>query len=149
MPQALASTADLGLKPSRAGKVRDVFDLGDRLLIVSTDRLSAYDVILPTRLPVTLRASRSARMGTRPMASRIRPMSLPMGASLPFDPMPAPSSPVIRMPTRISSCMTGRQGRRPASPSAQLVQKQMAALIIPRSQMMAALSPSIQMPPIW
>jgi phosphoribosylaminoimidazole-succinocarboxamide synthase len=51
MPQALASTADLGLKPSRAGKVRDVFDLGDRLLIVSTDRLSAYDVILPTRLP--------------------------------------------------------------------------------------------------
>jgi phosphoribosylaminoimidazole-succinocarboxamide synthase len=51
MPQALASTADLGLKPTRAGKVRDVFDLGDRLLIVSTDRLSAYDVILPTRLP--------------------------------------------------------------------------------------------------
>jgi len=51
MPQALASTADLGLKPSRAGKVRDVFDLGDKLLIVSTDRLSAYDVILPTRLP--------------------------------------------------------------------------------------------------
>jgi phosphoribosylaminoimidazole-succinocarboxamide synthase len=49
--QALASTADLGLKPSRAGKVRDVFDLGDKLLIVSTDRLSAYDVILPTRLP--------------------------------------------------------------------------------------------------
>ena len=51
MPQALASTADLGLNPTRAGKVRDVFDLGDRLLIVSTDRLSAYDVILPTRLP--------------------------------------------------------------------------------------------------
>ena len=51
MPHALASTADLGLKPSRAGKVRDVFDLGDKLLIVSTDRLSAYDVILPTRLP--------------------------------------------------------------------------------------------------
>jgi phosphoribosylaminoimidazole-succinocarboxamide synthase len=51
MPQALASTADLGLKPTRAGKVRDVFDLGDKLLIVSTDRLSAYDVILPTRLP--------------------------------------------------------------------------------------------------
>ena len=42
---------ELGLKPDRAGKVRDVFDLGDRLLIVSTDRLSAYDVVLPTRLP--------------------------------------------------------------------------------------------------
>jgi phosphoribosylaminoimidazole-succinocarboxamide synthase len=51
MPQALASTADLGLNPTRSGKVRDVFDLGDKLLIVSTDRLSAYDVILPTRLP--------------------------------------------------------------------------------------------------
>jgi len=50
MTHALASTADLGLPPDRAGKVRDVFDLGDRLLIVSTDRLSAYDVILPTRL---------------------------------------------------------------------------------------------------
>jgi len=48
---ALASTRDLGLTPDRAGKVRDVFDLGDRLLIVSTDRLSAYDVILPSRLP--------------------------------------------------------------------------------------------------
>jgi len=51
MPHALASTSDLGFKPTRAGKVRDVFDLGERLLIVSTDRLSAYDVILPTRLP--------------------------------------------------------------------------------------------------
>jgi phosphoribosylaminoimidazole-succinocarboxamide synthase len=51
MTQTLASTSELGLKPDRAGKVRDVFDLGDRLLIVSTDRLSAYDVILPTQLP--------------------------------------------------------------------------------------------------
>lgn len=38
--------ADLGL-PKR-GKVRDVYDLGDRLLIVATDRLSAFDVVLPT-----------------------------------------------------------------------------------------------------
>ena len=51
MTRSLASTRDLGLAPDRAGKVRDVFDLGDRLLIVSTDRISAYDVILPTRLP--------------------------------------------------------------------------------------------------
>jgi phosphoribosylaminoimidazole-succinocarboxamide synthase len=48
---ALGSTSDIGLSPDRSGKVRDVFDLGDRLLIVSTDRISAYDVILPTRLP--------------------------------------------------------------------------------------------------
>ncbi|HXV13234.1 MAG TPA: phosphoribosylaminoimidazolesuccinocarboxamide synthase [Candidatus Krumholzibacteria bacterium] len=51
MIKAIGSTTELGLKPDRAGKVRDVFDIGDRLLIVSTDRLSAYDVVLPTRLP--------------------------------------------------------------------------------------------------
>ena len=39
-----------GLKVRR-GKVRDVYDLGDRLLIVATDRLSAYDVVLPTGIP--------------------------------------------------------------------------------------------------
>ncbi len=33
------------------GKVRDVYDLGDKLLIVATDRLSAFDVILPTPIP--------------------------------------------------------------------------------------------------
>ncbi len=51
MAKALNSTSDLGLKPDRAGKVRDVFDLGNRLLIVSSDRISAYDVILPSNLP--------------------------------------------------------------------------------------------------
>jgi phosphoribosylaminoimidazole-succinocarboxamide synthase len=35
----------------RRGKVRDVYDLGDRLLIVATDRLSAFDVVLPTGIP--------------------------------------------------------------------------------------------------
>ncbi len=33
------------------GKVRDLYDLGDRLLIVATDRLSAFDVVLPTPIP--------------------------------------------------------------------------------------------------
>src|ERR1700750_2110258 len=37
--------------PVRRGKVRDVYDLGDRLLIVATDRISAYDWILPTPIP--------------------------------------------------------------------------------------------------
>ena len=35
----------------RRGKVRDVYDLGDRLLIIATDRISAFDVILPTGIP--------------------------------------------------------------------------------------------------
>lgn len=37
--------------PVRRGKVRDVYDLGDRLLLVSTDRISAFDYILPTGIP--------------------------------------------------------------------------------------------------
>jgi phosphoribosylaminoimidazole-succinocarboxamide synthase len=35
----------------RRGKVRDVYDLGDRILLVSTDRLSAFDWVLPTGIP--------------------------------------------------------------------------------------------------
>jgi len=40
-----------GLTPVARGKVRDIYDLGDKLLIVATDRLSAFDVILPTPIP--------------------------------------------------------------------------------------------------
>ncbi|MCW4020533.1 MAG: phosphoribosylaminoimidazolesuccinocarboxamide synthase, partial [Candidatus Bathyarchaeota archaeon] len=35
----------------RRGKVRDVYDRGDKLLIVSTDRISAFDVVLPNGIP--------------------------------------------------------------------------------------------------
>jgi len=41
--------ADLPLK--RQGKVRDIFDFGDTLLLVTTDRLSAFDVVLPDPIP--------------------------------------------------------------------------------------------------
>src|ERR1700694_2466218 len=37
--------------PVRRGKVRDVYDFGDRLLIVATDRISAFDWVLPTGIP--------------------------------------------------------------------------------------------------
>jgi phosphoribosylaminoimidazole-succinocarboxamide synthase len=37
--------------PLHRGKVRDVYDLGDRLLLVATDRVSAFDVILPRKVP--------------------------------------------------------------------------------------------------
>jgi len=51
-PQApLRETCIPGLPLWRRGKVRDVYDLGDRLLIVATDRLSAFDVVLPTGIP--------------------------------------------------------------------------------------------------
>ena len=35
----------------RQGKVRDIYDAGEHLLLVATDRLSAFDVILPTEIP--------------------------------------------------------------------------------------------------
>ncbi|HWP93831.1 MAG TPA: phosphoribosylaminoimidazolesuccinocarboxamide synthase [Thermodesulfobacteriota bacterium] len=40
-----------GLPPPRRGKVRDIYDLGDKLLIVATDRISAFDVVLPDGIP--------------------------------------------------------------------------------------------------
>ncbi|MYB22757.1 MAG: phosphoribosylaminoimidazolesuccinocarboxamide synthase [Chloroflexi bacterium] len=42
--------SDLDL-PKHSGKVRDIYDLGDRLLLVTTDRMSAFDVVLPTGIP--------------------------------------------------------------------------------------------------
>ncbi len=48
--QPLAETNLPGL-PLKRGKVRDVYDLGDRLLLVSTDRISAFDWVLPTPIP--------------------------------------------------------------------------------------------------
>ena len=41
----------IGLPLLRRGKVRDVYDLGDRVLLVATDRVSAFDVVLPTPIP--------------------------------------------------------------------------------------------------
>lgn len=43
--------SDLPLPLWKRGKVRDVYDLGENLLIVSTDRISAFDVVLPTPIP--------------------------------------------------------------------------------------------------
>ncbi|MGA2178347.1 MAG: phosphoribosylaminoimidazolesuccinocarboxamide synthase [Verrucomicrobiota bacterium] len=40
-----------GVKKLKSGKVREVFDLGDRLLFVATDRLSAFDVVMPNGIP--------------------------------------------------------------------------------------------------
>jgi phosphoribosylaminoimidazole-succinocarboxamide synthase len=40
-----------GLKKLKSGKVREVFDLGDTLLFVATDRISAFDVVLPNPIP--------------------------------------------------------------------------------------------------
>ena len=49
MPEAAAELA--GLTLHSRGKVREMYDLGDRLLMVASDRISAYDVVLPTPIP--------------------------------------------------------------------------------------------------
>lgn len=52
MQTTAQSIVDLpGIKKLRSGKVREVFDLGETLLFVVTDRLSAFDVILPDPIP--------------------------------------------------------------------------------------------------
>ena len=49
MTQAL--TSSFLPRPSHSGKVRDIYDLGDALFIVTTDRISAFDVVLPIGVP--------------------------------------------------------------------------------------------------
>ena len=52
MPNDTLVSLDLpDLTKLRSGKVREVFDLGETLLFVATDRLSAFDVILPDPIP--------------------------------------------------------------------------------------------------
>jgi len=49
--RVVRETKFAGISPAARAKVRDIYDAGDKLLIVATDRLSAFDVILPTPIP--------------------------------------------------------------------------------------------------
>jgi len=51
MNNAVGDITLSGVKKVRSGKVREVFDLGENYLIVATDRISAFDYILPTLIP--------------------------------------------------------------------------------------------------
>ena len=51
MTPVISQTNFPGLKLRGRGKVRDIYEVGDKLLIVATDRLSAFDVVLPTPIP--------------------------------------------------------------------------------------------------
>ncbi|HSB62737.1 MAG TPA: phosphoribosylaminoimidazolesuccinocarboxamide synthase [Thermoanaerobaculia bacterium] len=51
MADAVLETLLPGLPPPRRGKVRDVYDLGDRVLLVATDRISAFDAVLSPGIP--------------------------------------------------------------------------------------------------
>ncbi len=49
--KTIQQTLISNLKLFRQGKVRDVYDLNDKILIVATDRISAFDVIMPNGIP--------------------------------------------------------------------------------------------------
>jgi phosphoribosylaminoimidazole-succinocarboxamide synthase len=49
--EPLFETTLTGIQPLARGKVRDIYDAGDFLVIVATDRLSAFDYVLPTPIP--------------------------------------------------------------------------------------------------
>jgi len=51
MPATCLTESHLGDLPCRRGKVRDLYDLGEHLLLVATDRISAFDWVLPTGIP--------------------------------------------------------------------------------------------------
>lgn len=51
MNKTISQSNIKGLKLSNRGKVRDIYDLGKELLIVATDRISTFDVVLPTPIP--------------------------------------------------------------------------------------------------
>lgn len=47
----VSQTEFAGLGTPKRGKVRDIYDLGDKLLLIATDRVSVFDVVLPTAIP--------------------------------------------------------------------------------------------------
>ncbi len=51
MSETILATGIPGLKQFATGKVRDVYDLGDALLLVATDRISAFDAVMPNGIP--------------------------------------------------------------------------------------------------
>lgn len=51
IPEKAVVSTEITAYPKRSGKVREVYDLGDKLVLVATDRVSAFDYILPSPIP--------------------------------------------------------------------------------------------------
>jgi phosphoribosylaminoimidazole-succinocarboxamide synthase len=91
MPSPVVLQTSLPGLPVRRGKVRDVYDLGKQLLLVSSDRLSAFDWVLPTGIPdkgrvlTQISAFWFDRLGepNHLVTTDIRQMVLPSGIDLP------------------------------------------------------------------
>ena len=90
MPSPVVLQTSLPGLPVRRGKVRDVYDLGQQLLLVSTDRLSAFDWVLPTGIPdkgrvlTQISAFWFERLGepNHLVTTDVRQMALPPGVDL-------------------------------------------------------------------
>jgi phosphoribosylaminoimidazole-succinocarboxamide synthase len=90
MRPPLLQTSLVGL-PVKRGKVRDIYDLGDQLLMVSTDRISAFDWVLPTGIPD------KGRVLTQMTAFWFRRLDVPHHLlSLELDPSQLPTGTDIR-----------------------------------------------------
>ena len=101
-PAAILETHAGGL-PCRRGKVRDVYDLGDRLLLVATDRISAFDWVLPNGIPD------KGRVLTQLVAVLVRPVACAASPAL------HATSPISRRPfaarrrsSRAAACSAAR-----------------------------------------
>jgi phosphoribosylaminoimidazole-succinocarboxamide synthase len=76
--------------PVTRGKVRDVYDMGDQLLLVSTDRISAFDWVLPTGIPDKGRVLTQLsnfwfehlKIANHLIESDVNKMNLPQGVNL-------------------------------------------------------------------
>lgn len=79
-----------GIPKLRSGKVREIFDLGDRLLMVATDRISAFDVVLPNGIPRKGEVLTQISFFWFERFAREIPNHLLAG---PDDPLPAPLQP--------------------------------------------------------
>jgi len=86
MSTALFETHFPGLALKGRGKVRDIYDLGDALLIVASDRISAFDVIMADPIPDKARFSPRSRISGSPRSAILSPHTCwrPMSAVFPI-----------------------------------------------------------------
>jgi phosphoribosylaminoimidazole-succinocarboxamide synthase len=83
--RVLRETNFAGILPAARGKVRDIYDLGDQLLIVASDRLSAFDVVMPTGIPDKGRVLTQLSLFWFDLLRDIIPNHVTSGTELPAD----------------------------------------------------------------
>ena len=71
---ALSETNFKGCTLFRKGKVRDVYDAGDALVLVASDRVSAFDVVLPTPIPDKVQAKQYKTSKPNTVSSSVTPV---------------------------------------------------------------------------